>query len=285
MTVVSLLQRNLGIRVLSAVVLAPLTILLAVVGDIPFLVLLAVVGAACAWEWSALVGSTGATRVGRTPVGFGGVALTAVTIAAPPVGLLATLFLGIWPALVFLCTVGLVSVAVTRLMGSSLPPIAPFGIVYVGVPFCLLFWLRGIPEIGLGLVLWLCFIVWATDIGAYAVGRLVGGPRLAPSISPNKTWSGTFGGAMSAVIVGAVVAIALAAERPLVAAALALVVSITAQLGDLFESMKKRQFGVKDSSRLIPGHGGVLDRVDGLLAAVPVFALFQALTGETLAWL
>ena len=206
-------------------------------------------------------------------------------MVAPPVGLLVTLMLGIWLALAFLGTVGLVSVAATRLAGSSLPPIAPFGIVYVGVPLCLLFWLRGIPEIGLGLVLWLCFIVWATDIGAYAVGRLVGGPRLAPTISPNKTWSGTFGGVTSAVIVGAVAAIALAAERPVVAAVLALVVSVSAQLGDLFESMKKRQFGVKDSSRLIPGHGGMLDRVDGLLAAVPVFALFQALTGETLVWL
>lgn len=277
------LRENLSIRVLSAAVLAPLTIALIVAGEIPFLLLLTAVGAACAWEWGALVGSGVASdrrSANRHPT-----LLTAVTMTAAPLGLAVTLIVGVWPALALLAALWIAATVGARVAGGPLPPVAPFGIVYVGIPVCLLLWLRGIPEIGLGLVLWLCFIVWATDIGAYAVGRLVGGPRLAPAISPNKTWSGTVGGAAAAVVVGAVAALALGADRPAIAALLALAVSATAQLGDLFESMMKRQFGVKDSSRLIPGHGGMLDRVDGFLAAVPAFALFHALTGETLAWL
>ena len=279
------LRRNLGIRVLSAVVLAPLTIALTVIGGIPFLLLLAAVGAASAWEWMGIIGSDAAAGAGRSPDDRHTLMLTAITMAAPVAGLIVVLFVGIGPALALLAAVCAGSIAAARLVGSDLPPVAPFGLVYVGVPVCLLLWLRGIPEIGLGLVLWLCFIVWATDIGAYAVGRLVGGPRLAPAISPNKTWSGTAGGLVSAVVVGVLAAVALGADRPFLAAVLALALSVTAQLGDLFESMMKRQFGVKDSSRLIPGHGGMLDRVDGLLAAVPAFALFHVLAGETLVWL
>ncbi len=279
------LRQNLSIRVLSAAILAPLTILATVVGGVPFLLLLAAVGTACAWEWGNLVGSGRVARPGEAPGERGRLVITAVTMLAPPAGLAAMLVSGVWLALAVLAAIWVAAMVSVWLSASDLPPVAPLGILYIGAPVCLLLWLRGAPEIGLGLVLWLCFSVWATDVGAYAVGRLVGGPRLAPAISPNKTWSGTIGGAASAVVVGVVAAVVLGAERPAAAAALALAVSVTAQLGDLFESMMKRQFGVKDSSRLIPGHGGMLDRVDGLLAAVPIFALFHALTGETFAWL
>jgi phosphatidate cytidylyltransferase len=154
---------------------------------------------------------------------------------------------------------------------------AAFGVVYIGLPCVSLVWLRNGGEHGLQAVLWLLCTVWATDIMAYFVGRSVGGPRLAPAISPNKTWAGLAGGAAGAMAVGT--AIPLPGVGTLGAATAALMVALVAQAGDLFESHLKRRAGVKDSGRLLPGHGGLLDRVDGLLFATPVFALFFALAG------
>jgi phosphatidate cytidylyltransferase len=115
-------------------------------------------------------------------------------------------------------------------------------------------------------------VVWATDILAYFTGRAIGGPKLAPRISPGKTWSGAIGGAVSGVIAGVAVFLSHFSLDDVRIPLLALALSVASQIGDLFESYMKRRFGVKDSSRLIPGHGGVMDRVDGL-----VFACFAAL--------
>jgi phosphatidate cytidylyltransferase len=124
---------------------------------------------------------------------------------------------------------------------------------------------------GLRNVLFVVLVVWAGDVGAYLVGRLIGGPRLAPKISPGKTWSGAGGGTVAAVLAGA----AAGFETPLRAAVLALVLSLVAQAGDLLESAIKRHFGAKDSGWIIPGHGGLLDRLDGVLAAAPVALLWS----------
>jgi phosphatidate cytidylyltransferase len=129
--------------------------------------------------------------------------------------------------------------------------------------------------------------VWATDIFAYFVGRAIGGAKLAPRISPGKTWSGAIGGAIAAVIAGTAVVWSFFSADGLWIPALTLVLSICSQIGDLFESFIKRRFGVKDSSHLIPGHGGVMDRVDGLFFAC--FAAFLlaivislTISGETM---
>jgi len=129
--------------------------------------------------------------------------------------------------------------------------------------------------------------VWATDIFAYFVGRAIGGPKLAPRISPGKTWSGAIGGAVAAIIAGTAVVWSFFSADDLRIPVLALVLSVCSQIGDLFESFIKRRFGVKDSSHLIPGHGGVMDRVDGLIFAC--FAAFLlaivislTMSGETL---
>jgi phosphatidate cytidylyltransferase len=122
-------------------------------------------------------------------------------------------------------------------------------------------------------VLWLLIVVWSTDTAAYLVGRRVGGLRLAPSISPGKTWSGLTGGVIGASVASVLTAWALGSERLAHAAGLGAIFAILAQLGDLAESALKRRAGVKDSGWLIPGHGGVLDRVDGLLLTAPVLAL------------
>jgi phosphatidate cytidylyltransferase len=145
------------------------------------------------------------------------------------------------------------------------------GVLYVGLPVLAMVWLRNDPAGGLPHLLWLLLVVWATDICAYLVGRSVGGPKLAPRISPGKTWSGLLGGMTGAGLLGAGLA-PLAVDGFWRAAALGAALAVVAQAGDLFESALKRRAGVKDSGHLIPGHGGLLDRIDGLVFAAPVFA-------------
>lgn len=141
-------------------------------------------------------------------------------------------------------------------------------------------WLRHEAPSGTLLLVWLFAVIWAADIGAYAAGRLIGGPKLAPQISPGKTWSGAVGGLVLAVIIGVGVA-ALAGGADLTRAAwMALLLAFIGMIGDLAQSAFKRASGVKDSGSLLPGHGGVFDRLDSLLAALPLYAV-MILAGET----
>jgi phosphatidate cytidylyltransferase len=145
------------------------------------------------------------------------------------------------------------------------------GVVYVALPVLSLVWLREAG--GLETLFWLFIVVWVTDTGGYVFGKNIGGPKLSPRISPNKTWAGLLGGAFSSMVAGAVIAFAV---NP--AALLTLIVfsgglAIVEQASDLTESFVKRRFGVKDSGHIIPGHGGVLDRVDGLVLTAPMVAL------------
>ncbi len=152
------------------------------------------------------------------------------------------------------------------------------GLAYAALPAIALSLLRGSDLAGLMAILFLFAVVWATDIFAYFVGRAVGGAKLAPRISPGKTWSGALGGAAAAVLAGALFSPWLAAGALSLGLA-ALVLSAISQVGDLFESAVKRRAGVKDSSHLIPGHGGVMDRVDGLVAAAVALYLIGAVGG------
>ena len=131
------------------------------------------------------------------------------------------------------------------------------------------------------MVFWLLAVVWATDIGAYFAGRGIGGPKLAPSISPNKTWAGLIGGALSAGLVGTLAAGLTDSDATLLVVG-GMILAVVAQGGDLLESWCKRHFGVKDSSHIIPGHGGILDRVDGLLAVLPVVFLYYWVVGASI---
>ncbi len=150
------------------------------------------------------------------------------------------------------------------------------GLAYVGIPVVCLAALRLRPG-GLVIMLFLVVLVSCCDVGAYLVGRVVGGPKLAPRISPGKTWSGAAGGLGFGVAGGVLVALAAGLRAELGAiTALALLLAVVAELGDLGESAIKRRFGVKDSGRLLPGHGGLLDRFDGLLAVAPVACLLLA---------
>ena len=143
------------------------------------------------------------------------------------------------------------------------------GAIYIALPILALLWLRA-QDNGLLLAFWGLSLVWATDIGAFFVGRSFGGPKVAPKISPNKTWSGLLGGMLAALLLGWVLTtywglpFQLALASPFLA--------ILAQIGDFFESWMKRRAGVKDSGTLIPGHGGVMDRLDGVVTSLPVAA-------------
>ena len=137
------------------------------------------------------------------------------------------------------------------------------GFVYALAAALALLWVRDRADNGIALVFWVFAIVWATDIGAYFTGRAIGGPKLAPAISPGKTWAGFYGGIVAATIVAGAWAMFTGLDPVLLL--LAPLFSVAAQGGDLFESWMKRRAGVKDSGRLLPGHGGVFDRLDGLL--------------------
>ncbi|GAO38504.1 phosphatidate cytidylyltransferase [Sphingomonas changbaiensis NBRC 104936] len=144
-----------------------------------------------------------------------------------------------------------------------------FGIVYVALPALALLFLRG-REDGLLLALWTLASVWVTDIGAYFAGRSIGGPKLAPTVSPNKTWAGLIGGVVAALILGLL--LWRFAGLPLQLVFASPILAVIAQIGDLYESWLKRQAGVKDSGTILPGHGGVLDRLDGLVPVAPAAA-------------
>jgi len=154
-------------------------------------------------------------------------------------------------------------------------------LVYVVIAAASLLWLRTDPLAGLQNMLFLVLVVWSADIGAYLIGRLLGGPRLAPRLSPGKTWSGAAGGLLAAVAVGVAAAqIVAASTTPWRAAVLAGALALIAQGGDLLESAVKRRLQIKDTSHLIPGHGGLFDRLDAILAAAPAAALLALALGR-----
>ena len=151
------------------------------------------------------------------------------------------------------------------------------GILYAGLPALSILYLRGVDN-GLLLVFWTLSLVWATDVGAYFSGRAIGGPKLAPSFSPNKTWAGLIGG----VIVTAIFSFGLHVyfQLPFRLVLLSMPLAVLAQMGDLFESQMKRRAGAKDSGTIFPGHGGVMDRLDGLIPVAPVVAAIMLLSSQ-----
>jgi phosphatidate cytidylyltransferase len=144
------------------------------------------------------------------------------------------------------------------------------GVIYAAIFLVSMLSLRSDPRFGLVALIWLFALIWTADIAAYFTGRLLGGPKLWPAVSPNTTWSGAIGGTIGGLVAGAAALVAAGLSLRPVHALVMLAVVIAAQLGDLMESAIKRRFGVKDSSQLIPGHGGLMDRCDSLVAAAAV---------------
>lgn len=257
---------DLGPRVLSALVLAPSVLLCIWYGGIPFIILMSAATLGLSLEWSRLAGwadTAPATLILITST------VAAVVVAGFDHGSIALAILGI----------GLVALVVVLPRRLWLPGL--LGLPYIGCGAAALAWLRADGDVGRAEVYFLVLLVWASDIGAYTVGRVIGGPRLAPAISPNKTWSGAIGGLVVAVVVALATCFMIQAPGSLVASVgMAAALSIVAQAGDLFESAIKRHAGAKDSGHLIPGHGGLLDRLDALLAAAPVAAVLALAAGR-----
>ncbi|PDT01915.1 phosphatidate cytidylyltransferase [Rhizobium chutanense] len=252
------MQRELKLRIVSGLILAAVVLAATWYGGFAFRILAAVIGLLIYYEWSKI---TGIVRdwVSNT-VGWIGQAAIASLVLVGHFEFAAGMLVGVTA----------VGIALIILHGTS--RWLPVGLFYAGATGLALAAIRSDDQPGLYAMLFIFAVVWATDILAYFVGRALGGPKLAPSISPGKTWSGAIGGAVSAVAAGVVLIHFLIPGAEIIAAGAALVLSVCSQSGDLFESFIKRKFGVKDSSRLIPGHGGVMDRVDGL-----IFACFSAL--------
>jgi len=257
-------------RILSAIVLAPLAIVVAWLPEVFPLPGIWIFGlfwllAALAiwWEWNALVSGPG----NRLLFFLGGAALTLSMFIAVGADRTRTSILII---ILGTLAVGVFARADRRIWASG-------GLLYAGALLTAPIILRYDHDFGLAAILFLFALVWATDIAGYFAGRAIGGPKLAPKISPNKTWSGTAGGILGAVIAGIAVAKLFAIDNVVAIGIAALLLSAIAQAGDLFESAIKRRFGAKDAGKLIPGHGGVMDRLDGFPAAAAVAAAFGIL--------
>ncbi len=257
---------ELGKRLVSAIVMAALAILAVAAGGWPFVMFWAAAAVGVFWEWSTMIAGGAAART----TGIAALALAAVAV-------------GVGQLYVALAALAAGSAGVAGASAPHLRVWGAAGVVYGGVALLAPVVLRRDLALGLVAILFLFAVVWSTDVFGYFVGRTIGGPRLAPPISPNKTWAGACGGAVGAIAAGAAVALVsgdlvpggLSGGRLALptAAAVAFALSVASQAGDLFESAVKRRFGVKDASHVIPGHGGLMDRLDGFIAASGVAAL------------
>ncbi|WP_342628999.1 phosphatidate cytidylyltransferase [Nguyenibacter vanlangensis] len=245
--------KDLRARLLSAAVLVPVALFCVRTGGAPYAAMILLATAGMALEWGRLFGLAARSVRG---------ALYLAWIAATMAAALA----GHWWGAVLV-------------MGGAFVfgPALWLGQVVIGCAGLSLLWLRMMTAPGAGVVLFVVTCVVVSDSGAYLIGRLLGGPRLAPAISPAKTWSGALGGLLCAMIAGGGVCVLVSGPgnwgRGIAFGAL---MAVAAQIGDLAESALKRARGVKDSGAIIPGHGGLLDRFDGLLVAAPLAALLSA---------
>jgi phosphatidate cytidylyltransferase len=255
-------SRNLLLRVIAGVVLAPLAIAIAYAGGWLWTALVTLAAIGLYVEWLMIVGVARETRM----VASGAIALALAGLC---------LGLGRIDAALLALAIGLAVVAVLSL-GQRNWTATGFG--YAAAAQVASVVVRLDPEMGFVALVFVLLIVWVTDIGGYFAGRSIGGPKLWPRVSPKKTWAGAVGGFLASLVVaGGFAALGLGKTGPLLL--LGAILSIASQIGDLFESAVKRRFGVKDSSHIIPGHGGLLDRLDGFVAAVVLAAFFGFLRG------
>lgn len=259
---------RLSRRIAAAFILIPFGLGLTWAGGWPFAIMLVAFAGLLGWEWARLCGVLNSRPQSWTlPAGLMVLVTAAAALQSPlPVALAGLLF------------AAALLVTHARPFGAQRAGWMAAGVLTILPAGLGLLWMRSLGPDGMALIFWLMLAVWVTDTGAYAVGRTIGGPRLAPRISPSKTWSGLAGGLTAAWLFGGLTAMVLTGAAFLPAAAAGLIIGVAGGLGDLFESHLKRTFKVKDSGGLIPGHGGAMDRLDSLLAAAPVTALLY-LTG------
>jgi len=256
-------SNELALRVASAIALIAVSLLLTWAGLWTFAALVLLCSMVVTWEWGRLVRGES-----LGPVLFSNGAAIAValvlTASGMPIFGLAALAVG--------------AVAVALLARSEpMPAWSIAGVIYLGLPAVCLIYLRSDAAYGWLAILFVFLVVWFADVGAYAIGRLIGGPRLAPRISPNKTWSGAVAGLVASGAAAFGLGYWMGGTAPVLLALVGVGLSAISQLGDLAESSVKRSFDVKDASNLIPGHGGMLDRLDALLFASVAAGLLAAI--------
>lgn len=258
--------RELRLRLLSGLVLAPIALGAVYLGAPLFDLLIAMSAILMAWEWDRICN--------RGRFALPGIVMALSVAAAVVVVALGQARIAPWVLLA-----GTIAVyAAATATGRRDPAWTAVGTLAIGLAATAMVWLRHRGDFGAGGVLWFVGVVWATDLGAYVVGRTVGGPKLAPVISPRKTWSGLFGGIACAVAWGSAASQFWTVAPAWLLGLLALALAGLAQAGDLGVSIVKRRYGVKDSSNLIPGHGGMLDRTDGFLVTAPVVVALVIVT-------
>jgi phosphatidate cytidylyltransferase len=249
--------RNLLMRVIAALILAPAAIAIAFAGGWLWTALVTLAAIGLYVEWLMIVGAARERRVivsGGAALAISGLCLAVGRIDASLVAVV-------------------VGIAAVVLLSPGRRHWAAAGFVYAAAAEIASVLVRLDQLWGFAALILILLVVWVTDIGGYFAGRGIGGPKLWPRVSPKKTWAGAIGGfSASLAVAGGFVALGLGKAGPILLLGAAL--SIASQLGDLFESAVKRRFGVKDSSQLIPGHGGLMDRLDGFVAAIVVAAIF-----------
>lgn len=250
---------EVALRAISALVLAAIALGAAVASPWTFAFLVIVSSTIVAWEWGRLI--RGKNFDGIAIIEALGLAalIVLVTLGQPDLALIALA--------ATVAAIGFVGLS-SGTLGWSIA-----GLAYAAVAAWALVWLRSDEAYGAIAVLFLFAVAWATDTASYAAGRLIGGPKLAPRISPRKTWSGFIIGALVPALVGFTFGLALGGTEAFRLAVVSVALALACQAGDLCESAVKRRFGAKDMSQLIPGHGGLLDRIDGLLAAAVLAGL------------
>ncbi|MCA6109124.1 phosphatidate cytidylyltransferase [Bradyrhizobium cenepequi] len=254
-------SRNLLMRVIAALVLAPVAIAIAYAGGFLWILLVTLAAIGLYVEWLAVIGAGHRLRV-----------IVAGVLALAAAGL--CLGAGRLDASLLVLAIGLIAIAV---ISPEQRQWTIAGFCYAAVAEIASVLLRQDSE-GFVALMFVLLVVWATDSSGYFAGRGIGGPKLWPRVSPKKTWAGAVGSLVGSLIIAAGFAVfGLGPVAPLLVLGAAL--SVVSQFGDLFESAVKRRFGVKDSSHLIPGHGGLMDRLDGFVAAVAVAAIFGFLRG------
>lgn len=248
---------NLWLRIISALALAALAFASAWAGLLPFAAFVLVIALIMSWEWARVI------RGGALDIALvvQGLAITAAIVLAS--FKLAALGVAV-------LVIG--TIIVMSLEFGQHPLLSSAGVLYSGLPAVALLWLRANEPHGFQAVLFIILVVAATDTAAFAFGRLIGGPRLAVTISPNKTWSGLAGGIGAGAATAAIFGLLIGAP-PAGLALTGALMGLVAQAGDLAESALKRAFGVKDTSGLLPGHGGFMDRMDGLVSVAVAVAL------------
>jgi phosphatidate cytidylyltransferase len=255
-------SHNLAMRVAAALVLAPLAIATAYAGGWLWTALVTLAAIGLYLEWLTVVGT--AREISVTVSGSAALAIAGWYLAAGRINVsFAVLALGF---------------AIVALLSSEQRRWTAAGFLYAAAAQTASVLVRLDQAEGLVALIFVLLVVWVTDIGGYFAGRGIGGPKLWPAVSPKKTWAGAGGGFAGSLVIAAGFA-AFGFGKPLPLLVLAAILSIASQLGDLFESAVKRRFGVKDSSHIIPGHGGLMDRLDGFVAAVVLASIFGTLRG------